>query len=173
MFNFKPKFTDEKATIKESVDRKNRQPKGELPVDEDEELVNKNDPRKKFISPEDVADDYDFTDHIKLGDDNEEGEEDLADELELKADELIKPSEIVEEQLLEEMIEDRDKDILDSPGSEKIGLESDRDYGIDSKKYIRQNIQHGRGYYGDNLKTMPDSKIARDKRGVTREFLGK
>lgn len=167
MFNFKPKFIGE-----ESVDRKNRQPKGELPVDEDEQFVDENDPQKKFIKIEDIADEYDFSDHISL-EDHQENQEELRFEAELKDNKPTEPAVIIEEKIISEMIDDKYKNLEEAPKSDKIGSESYKDHGMLSKKYIRGNSKHGTGHHGDNLKTMSESKKSRDNRSKIRESLGK
>ena len=171
MFNFKS--TNEESAIRESLDRKNRKPQGSLSINEDEELVNKNDPRKKFIDVGDVADDYDFTDHISLDSKDQEEYEDVESQAEFKNDITVEPVNVVEDKLLEDMLPEKENESVEVSKSEKMDLKSYKDFGLGSKKDIRENTKHGRGHYGDNRKTISENKKARDQRGEIREFLGK
>lgn len=59
------------AVINEAADRHNRQPRGETPIDEDDERVKANDPEKGYITADDLADDA----YLSYGEGSEESNE--------------------------------------------------------------------------------------------------
>lgn len=77
MRNFKIPDNFPKEIINESSGRPSLEGKGDLLKDEDEEVVNKKDPRNKYIKPEDIADNS----YLSYGeDDDEDDNKDLDEE---------------------------------------------------------------------------------------------
>ncbi len=60
--------------INEARDRKNRRPVGETPMDEEDEIINANDPQKRYVKIEDVADPHE--DYLTYGEGVGEEEDD-------------------------------------------------------------------------------------------------
>ncbi len=59
--------------------------RGDLLKDEDEEIVNKNDPRNKHVKPEDIADNS----YLSYGESNDDGDQDLDEDNYMLTDEEI------------------------------------------------------------------------------------
>jgi hypothetical protein len=76
MRNFKIPDKFPKPIINESLDRPSLSGKGDLLKDEDKKIVNKNDPRNKYVRPKDIADNS----YLSYGEDNDDDEEEGLDE---------------------------------------------------------------------------------------------
>lgn len=190
-----PKKDDFQPQIKESLDRKNRQPLGNLLEDEDEERVNRNDPRRRFKTVDDLVDDS----YLTFGEEIEVDYEELE---ELEEDEEVDDEVDDEERSLAELLDEYkmknnfnrpvhlnkkiEIDDFDEVDFDEVGLD-DVDYQKEmienNEKRFLEKERRGMGRRNDsypskkirnyNLKTEPESKTQRRLRGEIKNFMDK
>lgn len=183
-----PKKDDFKPEIKESLDRKNRQPLGNLPEDEDDLRVNQNDPRHRYKTSDDLVDDSYLTFGEEVEESAEEPNEEIEDEKlvgeEVDLEEIYNESKLKTE--ASEYSDFSESANLDKP--EEVEVELDE---VENKKKDLENIavkplkdeRRGMGgktdYYdikkvkNYNLKTEPENKTQRRLRGEIKNFIDK
>lgn len=193
MINFKTPDNFPKPIINEFKDRRNRKAEGTLPIDDDEAIVYKNDPRNKYVKPEDVADDS-YLNYGEEVDDKELGDEEnyMLTEEEIEKEARGKEADMRTKQLGQNKNYSKDHTSIigevahsdDSKLSEDLSkngedeILDEKNLGIKSiyREMRAASARLDRGGFikpdknRDNLKTELPSKRKRRNRGLLRNF---